>query len=298
MLKQAPARELARGRWSSILPSFGISAEFLTGKHCACPLCGGKDRFRFDNKDGLGTYFCAQCGSGDGFMLAQKVSGKPFKDIAAHIQGLWNTVRSMPQEKRDEIAQQRAIRNAWEGAWQPSPMSPVGLYLGRRLGKPWSSIAIKESSAGMISLVTDANGIPVNVHITHLTRFGDKDANAQVPKRVMPGKLPEGSAIRIWKAAPIMGIAEGIESAMSAAIIFKMPVWSAINASLMAKWIPPQESQEIHIFSDNDENFTGQSKAYALANRLVVQYEKKVIVHIPEEQGKDWNDILLARGLK
>jgi putative DNA primase/helicase len=231
-------------------------------------------------------------------MLAERFTKRPFKEIAGQIQSMWHTLKSMPQDKRDEVAQQRAIRNAWEGAWQPSPRSVVGLYLARRLGKPWSSTAIKESSAGMISLVTDANGVPVNVHITQSTRNGEKDANAQVQKRVMPGKLPEGSAIRIWKEAPIMGIAEGIESAMSAAIIFKMPVWAAINASLMAKWIPPQEAQEIHIFSDNDDNFTGQSKAYALANRLVVQFEKKVVVHIPEKQGEDWNDVLLGRGLK
>lgn len=261
-------------------------------------MCGGKDRFRFDNKDGLGTYFCSQCGSGDGFMLAQKVSGKPFKDIAAHIQGLWNTVRSMPQEKRDEIAQQRAIRNAWEGAWQPSPRSSVGLYLERRLGKSWSSIAIRESSKGMVSLISDADGKPVNVHITFLTRNGEKNTDVEVQKRVMPGKLPDGSAIRIWKSAPIMGIAEGIESAMSAAILFKMPVWASINANLMAKWIPPLDADEIHIFADNDENFTGQAKAFALANRLSVQFEKKVIVRIPEKTGDDWNDVLIARKQK
>jgi putative DNA primase/helicase len=231
-------------------------------------------------------------------MLAEKFTKRSFKEIATHIQGMWHTVKSMPQDKRDEVAQQRAIRNAWEGSWQPSPRSSVGLYLGRRLGKPWSSVAIRESSSGMVSLISDIDGNPVNVHITCLNKLGEKDQNAQIPKRVMPGKLPDGSAIRIWNAAPIMGIAEGIESAMSAAILFKMPVWSVVNASLLAKWIPPQEAKEIHIFADNDENFTGQSKAYALANRLVVQFERKVVIHVPDSLGEDWNDVLLSQGLK
>src|SRR3546814_8086061 len=30
---------------------FGISPSYLTGKQTPCPTCGGKDRFRFDNKD-------------------------------------------------------------------------------------------------------------------------------------------------------------------------------------------------------------------------------------------------------
>src|SRR3546814_2638776 len=42
-------------RWPSILPQFGISPSYLTGKQTPCPTCGGKDRFRFDNKDGRGT---------------------------------------------------------------------------------------------------------------------------------------------------------------------------------------------------------------------------------------------------
>ena len=57
----------AVGKWQSIFSSLGIDVG--NGKHCPCPICGGKDRFRFDNKDGRGTYICNQCGSGDGLEL-------------------------------------------------------------------------------------------------------------------------------------------------------------------------------------------------------------------------------------
>ena len=43
------------------------------GRHCPCPVCGGKDRFRFDNKDGRGTYICNQCCSGDGLELIKTI---------------------------------------------------------------------------------------------------------------------------------------------------------------------------------------------------------------------------------
>ena len=61
----------AVGKWQSIFSSLGIDVG--NGKHCPCPVCGGKDRFRFDNKDGRGTYICNQCGSGDGLELIKTI---------------------------------------------------------------------------------------------------------------------------------------------------------------------------------------------------------------------------------
>ena len=50
-----------RGREFEILRDVaGISAEYLDGKHHACPKCGGKDRFRLIDKD-AGAVFCNQC---------------------------------------------------------------------------------------------------------------------------------------------------------------------------------------------------------------------------------------------
>jgi putative DNA primase/helicase len=54
--------ERARGRWREILPIFGIETRYLHNRHGPCPLCGGKDRFRFDDRDGSGSYYCNQCG--------------------------------------------------------------------------------------------------------------------------------------------------------------------------------------------------------------------------------------------
>ena len=51
--------ERARNRWREILPRFGIDTRFLTNRHGPCPLCGGRDRFRFDDRNGDGTDFAA-----------------------------------------------------------------------------------------------------------------------------------------------------------------------------------------------------------------------------------------------
>src|SRR5262245_31051786 len=65
--------ERARGRWREILPAIGISAHFLSKKHGPCPLCGGKDRYRFDDREGSGSYYCNQCGAGNGIILVRKL---------------------------------------------------------------------------------------------------------------------------------------------------------------------------------------------------------------------------------
>src|SRR5205823_3312618 len=67
--------ERARGRWREILPLLGIETRFLQNKHGPCPLCGGKDRFRFDDRDGSGSFYCNQCGPGTGLLLIRKLRG-------------------------------------------------------------------------------------------------------------------------------------------------------------------------------------------------------------------------------
>lgn len=59
--------DLARGKWPDILASLAcISSTQLADKHQPCPLCGGKNRYRFDDIDGTGSWFCNQCGGRDG----------------------------------------------------------------------------------------------------------------------------------------------------------------------------------------------------------------------------------------
>jgi putative DNA primase/helicase len=70
-------RAQAHGRWRSILLHLAIDVPPTPKKHGPCPACGGKDRFRFDDKDGRGTWFCNQCRpqAGDGFALMRSVKG-------------------------------------------------------------------------------------------------------------------------------------------------------------------------------------------------------------------------------
>lgn len=83
-------REAARDRWrTEILPALGITVR-SDKRHGPCPHCGGKDRFRFDDKDGRGSFFCNQCRprSGDGFVLIQKVRACTFPEALRLVAGI------------------------------------------------------------------------------------------------------------------------------------------------------------------------------------------------------------------
>ena len=84
-------KHAARHRWQYILPRIGIEPRYLRNTHQPCPVCGGRDRFRFDDKDGQGTYYCNQCGAGNGFTLVMKHLHCGFPEAAhtvARILGL------------------------------------------------------------------------------------------------------------------------------------------------------------------------------------------------------------------
>ena len=64
---------------SAYLSAVGVPSKALKNKHGPCPVCGGKDRFRFDDKGGTGSFYCSQCGPGDGIELVKRLHGLEFK---------------------------------------------------------------------------------------------------------------------------------------------------------------------------------------------------------------------------
>ncbi|WP_429839626.1 primase-helicase zinc-binding domain-containing protein [Edwardsiella anguillarum] len=73
----------ACGHWPRILPALGVTV--IKNHHQACPVCGGSDRFRFDDKEERGTWFCNQCRAGDGLKLVEKVFGVTPSEVAQKV---------------------------------------------------------------------------------------------------------------------------------------------------------------------------------------------------------------------
>jgi putative DNA primase/helicase len=305
-----PIAELARGRWKGMLPRLGVPPSALTGKHGPCPVCGGKDRFRFDNKDGKGTWICSQCGAGDGFRLAQLVKGVEFVDVARIVEGLVGSVQPEPIRPGQTAAEQhQRLNETWQSGRPISAGDAVGRWLKRRVGKVVESPALRyvrrlrhqgdvvTFHPAMIAMVSDRAGEPVTIHRTYLTDEGLK-ANVAMPRKLMPFPLPKGVSVRLSEpAGGVLGIAEGIETALAVTELFGRPCWAATNATMLGQWAPPAGVTHVIVYGDNDRKFGGQAAAFALAHRLACDERLSVTaeVSLPPKEGEDWNDVLMRQ---
>lgn len=293
--------DAARGKWRGILLALGVDQKFLGGKHGPCPMCEGRDRFRFDNKDGAGTFICNQCGAGNGFDFLMAINGWDFATAARKVDEIVGNVdREAPRPRMDENVRRDLLNRLWQASAKLEAGDPAFAYLTGRVRLPKSLPAClrfaRECPApdgvkrpAMVALVQKPDGSAANIHRTFLGPDGKADMDN--PRAMMPGELPAGSAVRLFPVhGERLGIAEGIETAFAAAARFGVPVWSAINSTLLAKWEPPAGVKEVLIFGDADHKFGGQAAAYQLAHRLAGRMGLEVQVHIPERAGLDWAD--------
>lgn len=140
----------------------------------------------------------------------------------------------------------------------------------------------------MIDTVTDAAGRALSMHRTFIQ--DGRKASAPAPKTLMKGLPLSGAAIRLTPVSRSLGIAEGIETALAAAELFEVPVWSCITTAGIENFEPPEGVRHVIVFADNDANFAGQAAAYRAAHRLSLKgYEVEVC--IPPITG-DWLDEL------
>ena len=299
------AHQIAQGKWHDILPQLGISEKYLTGKHGPCPICSGKDRFRFDDKNGRGSWICNECGAGDGFSLVAKVKNIDVIKAKMTVTPLLGSAAKKDYKKPESHA---SLRTAAERFWKSTGVvledGPVGLYLRRRLGCFNSKSNIRQGQANhpsdkgrnyfvMAAKINGPDGKGISVHKTYLLSNGDK-APLDPNKVMMPGPLVQGASIWLTDPMEHLGIAEGIETALSASLLHKVPTWAAISATMMKSFEPPPVCKKLTIFADNDANYVGQAAAFELARRLVTTRQIQVQVMVPERIG-DWNDVLQGR---
>jgi putative DNA primase/helicase len=304
-----PLRERANGRWLSILPALGINPSYLTGKNGPCPMCGGRDRWRFDNKRGDGTWICTHCGAGQGIKLVMKFTGQPFDEAARQIERVIGTAPREPvQVERTEESKRTALDRLWAEGSTVRGGDPVDLWMHHRgLGMSSYPACLRTClrvryggppasfHPAMLAKVTDSAGNAVTIHKTYLTMSGAKAAVEQ-PRMFCPGSIPPGSAVRLAKPGAVLGAAEGIETAFAAMKLFGVPTWSALSDWGVEKFEPPAGIKRLLIFGDNDANGAGQKAAHWLASRLAscMQIEVRIPDRIPEKSKTDWNDVLLG----
>jgi len=131
--------DASRGRWPQILSALaGLSAQQLTDKHQPCPLCGGEDRYRFDDLNGDGTWFCNQCGgkhqsggAGNGMDLLMRKTGWSFADAAKRVEQHLGITPHTPPPSTDPPTK------GAEHVWRYSSTFLVTRFPGKKIRPLW-----------------------------------------------------------------------------------------------------------------------------------------------------------------
>ncbi|HDH9217658.1 TPA: toprim domain-containing protein [Escherichia coli] len=301
--------DAVKGQWAKIFAHYGLPP--ITGrKHFKgkCPICGQKGKFRIDDKDGRGTYICT-CGSGNGFQLLERTQGKDFKTLADEIDVLIGNQREKEAILPTKINKNNLFQRI-TGCYSKLPIlknTPAMQYLQNRgvFELPLDNVRycdhqpVRNSSdkfQAIWSLATDAKGQLCYLHRTYLQ--GDKKAPLDIVKKMTAVQddnyleYAESVAIRMFLVDTTLGIAEGIETALSCKQLYGVNTWSVINTNFMKKFKAPKGVIHLVIFTDMDWNAAGHAAAMECAHKNLLSNNDVETVSVRWPDNGDFNDML------
>jgi putative DNA primase/helicase len=284
--------KLSPEQWVALLQKYGVPASSLTGKGSPCPICGGNDRFTYDNQHQRGDWVCRKCNdggfkAGDGFELICKTAGISFRELMLELDGgLPATARDdavrtqapAPGRKADPAWAQKRLDSMWGKAIANGRDDLIAGYLRSRV----PGLAVAPSSAlrlgmleyrhekkvigewpGILARFVLPDGRLGTLHRTFLDR--SKPAKATIitnDGEVLPSKMNDvtvnklnGGAVRLME--PVngeIGVGEGLETVLAAHMMFGVPVWYCLNRNLLSDFVVPEGLgiRVVHIFADFD----------------------------------------------
>ncbi len=158
----------------------------------------------------------------------------------------------------------------------------------------------------MIARVVDVRGAFVGVHRTYLAASAPGAwGKAKVAHPKLTLGAVKGGAIRLFAESETLGVAEGIEDALSAHVLSGLPVWACVDAGKLAAVQLPFGVAHVTIFADRDKpqsepgkvrapEGVGVKRARELAARLQGE-ARRVRIVVPASGAKDFNDELVAK---
>lgn len=255
-----------------------------------CPACGRKDNDKTlgvtVGDDGRAVAHCFRCNYVETFRPSHGISQKPGKaprhqvtsvkyvTLADWARALWGATKPLSGVAIDYLRARHCVvpPKGSHLRWLPELKHPSG-YMGPAL----------------VGLITHAvTRAPLSLHRTWIKPDGTK-ADVDPPRMLLKDHRKAAGVIRLWpEVSDTLGIAEGIESALSLAHAGG-PVWSCIDAGNLTAFPVLANVENLTIGGDNDPAGTKAAKAcgrrWAAANR-------EVRLVIPERVGHDLNDVV------
>ncbi|EIC8889300.1 toprim domain-containing protein [Salmonella enterica] len=288
----------ACGHWPRILPALGVKV--IKNRHQSCPVCGGSDRFRFDDKEGRGTWFCNQCGAGDGLKLVEKVFGVSASEAAGKVNAVTGNLPPVAPEviaaaEAETEADRKAAAALAVRLMENTRPASGNAYLTRK-GFP-------DRECPVLSATHKTGGVTFRAGDVVVPLYDDTGAlvnlqliNSDGLKRTLKGGQVKGACHTLEgkkEAGKRLWIAEGYATALTVYHLTGETVMVALSSvnllSLASLARQKSPACQIVLAADRDLNGDGQSKAAAAADVC------KGNVALPPVFG-DWNDAFTQHG--
>lgn len=261
-----------------------------SGRNCwqgNCPACGYADALNLTEKDGKPLWHCHACGDGDAVavflhdpyqapvpLVHRGVTFRPDAHKAAFIREIWQQTLPAAGTVVEHYLAQRGLIG---------PIPPTLRYLPNCLHTPTG-----KRFMAMVAAVTlwPSRGA-VAIHRTYLKPDGS--GKIEHPQARMMLGHASGGAVRLASHGDRLGIAEGIETALSVQQSASLPMWACLSTSGLQNVVVPDDVREVIICADNDP--PGLKAAHTAAERLTA-LGKRVRISTPPQDETDFNDIL------
>lgn len=192
--------------------------------------------------------------------------------LSAAALRIWGDSRSIEGTAAEDYLADRGLRTD----------SPELRYHPRT---PHGPSPLTQYRPALIAAVRDDTGL-VAIHRTFIDARTRRVAALPDPKCGL-GRFGRG-AVRLGGTAPTLGLAEGIETALSAIALFGVPCWAALGIERFRLVALPAETTELLLFLDRD---SGGRRAERLARDTFSQ-SIRIEAQYPPRPGDDWNDVL------
>ena len=262
----------------------------------------------FDDMRG-GVFGCNRQGISETWCAADCAAMTREQRAALARQVMAATAERETQQRQQWATNAQRIAQMWAQCVPPVPGDPVTLYLKRRgfggvwplpeclrlhRALPYWHEADKVGTfPAMVAPIIAPDGRTVALHRTYLTPDGRK-ADLPSPKKLTGAAGPlAGACIPLHKPVRgLIGIAEGIETALAAWCASGVPTVASYCAGNLAAWQWPPGVQRLVIFADADK--AGREAADALrARALAARLRCEALT--PATDGADWCDVWAAR---
>ena len=212
----------------------------------------------------------------DGFSGTSPLPSPSNQKPSANALRLWREARPLSASPAKAYLEARGIA-ATSSALRFHPRTPLG---------PRASVQYLPAMLAAVSLDEG----PIAIHRTFLDPVKPAKGQIAKPKRAL-GALHRG-AVRLFATRDgKLGLAEGIESALSARALTHIPCWATLGNERFGLVSIPESVSELHLFVDHD---AGGDLAAQRALQAYASEGRRIVLRRPTKRADDWNDELIA----